>query len=74
VDSRLHPQGRGEGSSREGEEGNECVRTDALTCPRTVKTRPRGKPGRGRTSRRRPRMSGRNGRPVGNFYRRTSVI
>jgi hypothetical protein len=30
VDSRLRLQGRGEGSSQEGEEGNECVRVDAL--------------------------------------------
>jgi hypothetical protein len=28
----ARPQGRGEGSSREGEEGNECVRTD-VPCP-----------------------------------------
>jgi hypothetical protein len=57
--------GREEGSSREGEEGNECVRTDA-GCPRgrwsvsvrtrflprvrTVKTRLQGKRGRGRMS------------------------
>jgi hypothetical protein len=35
------------------------------TCPR-VKTRPRGKHECARTS-------GRNGRPIGKFYRRTSV-
>jgi hypothetical protein len=29
ADSKLRPQGRGEGSSQEGEEGNECVCADA---------------------------------------------
>jgi hypothetical protein len=55
------------------------VRMWFLLSARTVKTRPRikprprGKRRRGRTSGRRPRMSGQNGRPNGKIYRRTSV-
>jgi hypothetical protein len=33
MDSRLCPQGRGEGSSWEGEEENECVRVEAGLHP-----------------------------------------
>jgi hypothetical protein len=51
----------------------DCIRADVLTRPRTVKTRlwvksrPQDKCGGGQTS-------GRNGRPDGNFYRRSSIM
>jgi hypothetical protein len=46
---------------------NASVRMRFVLRPRMVKIHPRGKRGPGRTS-------GRNGRPNGNFYRRTSVM
>jgi hypothetical protein len=48
--------------------------TSVRMRPRTVKTHPWGKHGRGQTSGRCLWTSGRNGRPDGNFYRRTSVM